>query len=97
MSLDVHSAPTCFDKIRVILSAMRGCTGIPLSYVICLRLNPPCSDDQEPFGKAESPFFSINKELVARAPILNWENTKLHKTNDELEEEGPSQAPLRRT
>ena len=31
MSIDVHSAPTCFDKIRVILAAMRGCTGIPLT------------------------------------------------------------------
>ena len=29
MSLDVHSAPTCFAKVRIILAAMRGCTGIP--------------------------------------------------------------------
>ena len=29
MSIDVQSAPTCFDKARVILGGMRGCTGIP--------------------------------------------------------------------
>jgi hypothetical protein len=26
MSLDVHSAPTFFDKVRIILAAMQGCT-----------------------------------------------------------------------
>ena len=86
MSLDVHSAPTCFDKINVILAAMRGCNGIPLTYVIRLRLKPPCSDEQECFGQAESPFGSIDEELVVRAPILKLENTKLHKTDEELEE-----------
>ena len=89
MSLDVHSAPTCFDKIRVILAAMRGCTGIPLTYVIRLRLKPPDSDEQECFGQAESPFGSIDEELVVRAPILKLENVKLHKTDEELEEDGP--------
>ena len=77
MSLDVHSAPTCFDKIRVILSAMRGCTGIPLSYVIRLRLSPQRSVDEEPLGNANSPFGSIDEELVVRAPILQWEGVRI--------------------
>ena len=89
MSLDVQSAPTCFDKIRVILSAMRGCTGIPLSYVIRLRLSPQRLVDEDPFGNANSPFGSIDEELVVRAPILQWEGVRLQKTEDELEEEGP--------
>ncbi len=89
MSLDVQSAPTCFDKIRVILSAMRGCTGIPLSYVIRLRFSPQRLVDEAPFGNVDSHFGSINEELVVRAPILQWEGVRLHKTKDELEEEGP--------
>ena len=40
MSIDVHSAPVCFDKVRIILNSMRGCTGIPLTYIICLQLIP---------------------------------------------------------
>ena len=43
MSIDVHSAPTCFDKARVILGNMWGCIGIPLTYVIRLNsLTPIC-------------------------------------------------------
>ena len=38
MLIDVHSAPTCFDRARVILGIMRGCTGIPLTYVIRLNI-----------------------------------------------------------
>jgi hypothetical protein len=68
---------------------MQGCTGIPLTYVIRLRLTPPDSNDQECFGRAESPFGSIDEELVVRAPILKLEDTKLHRTDKELEEEGP--------
>jgi hypothetical protein len=29
MSIDVHSVPVCFDKVRIILNSMRGSTGIP--------------------------------------------------------------------
>ena len=89
MSLDVQSAPTCFDKIRVILSAMRGCTGIPLSYVIRLRLSPRHPTEEAPFGDPDSPFGSIDEELVVRAPILQWEGNRLHTTEEELEEKGP--------
>ena len=38
MSIDVHSAPTCFDKVRIILNSMWGSTSIPLTYVIRLYL-----------------------------------------------------------
>ena len=89
MSLDVHSAPTCFDKVRIILAAMRGCTGIPLTYVIRLRLIPDAYFNESQFGQPDSPFGSIDEELVVRAPIIVCENTRSNKTDEELEDEGP--------
>jgi hypothetical protein len=89
MSLDVHSAPTCFDKVRVILAAMRGCTGIPLTYVIRLRLMPFSDLIENQFGQPESPFGSIDEELVVRAPIIVLGSTKNGKSDEELEEDGP--------
>jgi hypothetical protein len=88
MSLDVQSAPTCFDKVRIALSAMRGSTGIPLHYVIRLLLIPPNPKENAPFGDPDSPFGSIDEELVVMAPILSWEY-KLNNTEEELEEKGP--------
>jgi hypothetical protein len=79
MSLDMHSAPTCFDKVRVILATMQGCTGIPLTYVICLRLKPLHWMDKSCFGQPKSKFGLINKELVFRAPIIAV-GAVLHKT-----------------
>ena len=64
MSLDVHSAPTCFDKVRIILNAMRGCTGIPLTYVIRLHLIPQPWRLECCFGEDRSRFGLIDKELV---------------------------------
>ena len=61
MSLDVHSVPTCFDKVQIILAAMRGCTRIPLTSVICLHLIPLPWRLEGSFGEAESKFRSINE------------------------------------
>jgi hypothetical protein len=94
MSLDVHSAPTCFDKVRIILAAMRGCTGIPLTYVIRLRLIPDGYFNESQFGQPDSPFGSIDEELVVRAPIVVRENARNGKTEEELEDEGPYTSPF---
>ena len=64
MSLDVNSVPTCFDNDQIILNAMRGCTGIPLTYVIHLHLIPKSWKKELCFGQVGSNFGSINKELV---------------------------------
>ena len=64
MSLDVHSAPTCFDKVRIILNAMRGCTGIPPTYVICLHLISKSWKKELCFGQVGSNFGLIKEELV---------------------------------
>ena len=70
MSIDVHSAPTCFDKVRIILNAMRGCTGIPLTYVIRLSIEEKDEDKDPRFGQTNIPYGSIDKEMVAQAPII---------------------------
>ena len=64
MSLDVHSVPTCFDKVWIILNAMRGCTDIPLTYVIRLHLIPKIWKKELRFGQVGSNFRSIDEELV---------------------------------
>ena len=87
MSLDVHSAPTCFKKVRIILAAMRGCTGIPLTYVIRLHLIPKSKDRELRFGQVGSNFGSIDEELVVRAPIIV--HNAAGQTDDQLEVDGP--------
>jgi hypothetical protein len=89
MSLDVHSAPTCFDKVRVILTSMQGCTGIPLTYVICLCLIPDLDLPESQFGQTEIPFRSIDEELVVRAPIIMLGGARNGKSEEELKEDGP--------
>ena len=64
-SIDVNSAPTCFDKARVILSNMRGCTGIPLSYVIQNNIEVKPQGDDLRFGSTNSQYGSIDEEMVA--------------------------------
>ena len=86
MSINVHSAPTCFDKVRVILGAMRGCTSIHLTYVIPFSIKELDEDKDPRFGQTNSPYGSIDKEMVARAPI-NTHNLG-NRTADKLELSG---------
>jgi hypothetical protein len=87
MSLDVHSVPTCFDKVRIILNAMRGCTGIPLTYVIRLHLIPKSWKREFCFGRVGSKFGSIDEELVVRAPIIV--HIASDRTDEQLEVDRP--------
>ncbi len=88
LTLDVASAPKVFDKIKTILTRVRGAAGIPLAYVIRHQLEPPKWDDDPPYGDEDSIYPSYDKEMIARAPILKpgtW-----HDGQDEhLETEGP--------
>ena len=87
MSIDVHSAPACFDKFPIILNSMRGCTGIPLTYVIRLNLLAKDWKRDLRFGMTGSSYGSIDKELVARAPIIVHNCGS--RTPEELKESGP--------
>ena len=87
MSIDVHSAPACFDKVWIILNSIQGSTGIPLTYVIRINLVPKDWKRDLRFGKTGSAYGSIDEETVARAPII------VHncgdRTPEELEESRP--------
>jgi len=61
MSIDVHSAPTCFDKARVIFGNTRGSTGIPLTYVIRLNIEAKPEKGDPRFGSTNSPYGSFNE------------------------------------
>jgi hypothetical protein len=87
MSIDVHSAPMCFDKVRIILNTMRGCTGIPLSYVIRLNIVEKDEKKDPRLGQICSPYGSINEETVSRAPIVT--HNCGDRTPDELKDSGP--------
>ena len=87
MSIDVHSAPTGFDKARVILGNMRGCTGIPLTNVIRLNIEAKPEKGDPHFGTTNSPYVSIDEEMVAGAPIIKHNFGS--RTADELKVSGP--------
>ena len=70
MTLDVASAPKVFEKIQTILTRIRGVEGVPLSYVVRHRLEPPDEDEDEPFGDEDSIYASVDAEMIARAPII---------------------------
>jgi hypothetical protein len=88
LTLDVASAPKVFDKIKTILTRVRGAAGIPLAYVIRHQLEPPNGDDDPPYGKEDSIYPSYDKEMIARAPILKpgtWRDGQ----EEHLETSGP--------
>ena len=70
--LDTKTAAATFERVRNILSRIRGCTGVPLSYVIRHNLIPPDEDEDPSYFDEEGPTYaSIDLELIARAPILS--------------------------
>jgi hypothetical protein len=74
MTLDTHMVAKSFTNILVHLGKI---WGTPLAHVVQHALEGPNDDDIEDknkdpplFGDLGSPYFSIDNELIARAPIL---------------------------
>jgi hypothetical protein len=88
LTLDVASAPKVFDKIKTVLTRVRGAAGIPLAYVIRHQLEPPDWDDDPPFGEEGSEYPSYDEEMIARTPILT-PGTWRAGQEDHLEIDGP--------
>ena len=88
LTLDVASAPKVFDKIKTILTRVRGAAGIPLAYVIRHQLEPPDGDDDPPYGEDDSKYPSYDEEMIARAPILKPGTWSVGQ-EDHLEIDGP--------
>ena len=91
LTLDQNSAAKAFDKVKTILTRVRGVQGVPLLYVIRFNIwgnDAEDDDDDRPFGHESSKYFSIDEEMIARAPLLGDE--ALFETDLEvLEAEGP--------
>jgi hypothetical protein len=81
LTLDQTSAVKVFDKIKTLLTRVRGTQGTPLSYVIRVDLWVPDEDGDEPgfgdypFGDRRTEHTSVDQELIARAPILGSKPT----------------------
>jgi hypothetical protein len=67
LNLDTASATNVFDKVKNLLTRVRGITGIPLLYVISILLIPEDKDDGLPFGNEETKCTSIDMEATAQA------------------------------
>ena len=69
-----------FDNLIEMLEQVRGCTGIPLAYLVRDRL-VPLADANDPANG----YSTIDMELIARARIIK----KANEGDDNLEEAGP--------
>ena len=91
MTLDLSTAPACFEKMKVILSAMWGATGIPLHCVILTDLRPPAHGSDQAWSMLSSRYMTIDTKLIAWDPILG-DRANLHHQDSILELKGPFHA-----
>jgi hypothetical protein len=91
------TAAASFTQMKTHLTKYRGTTGLPLEYVVHPQLKGPYNapkdgpEDPPPFGNLDSPYVTIDAELIAHAPILpfNLTHAQLARPLDYLEEHGP--------
>ena len=91
------TAAASFTQMKTHLTKCRGTTGHPLEYVVRPQLKGPYNapkdgpEDPPPFGDPDSPYVTIDAELIARAPILQIDlsNAQLTRPLDYLEGHGP--------
>jgi len=88
--LDLASAAKAFEKVKTILTRIRGVLGVPLVYVIRHLIIPEQSDQDPAFGDEDDPsqYTSHDHETISRCPILA-ENCNYNLEYDELEIQGP--------
>jgi hypothetical protein len=68
--LDISSAMKAFEKVKTILTRIRGATGVPLVFVMRHQLIPVDKDDDPPFGEEATKYTSIDMETTACTPIV---------------------------
>jgi len=86
--LDLNSAAKAFEKVKTILTRIRGVLGVPIVYVIRHLLIPEEADDDPAFGKEGSTYTSHDNEAIARTDILTDE-ADFDATYELLEVHGP--------
>jgi len=86
--LDITSAAKAFDKVKTILTRIRGVLGVPLVYVIRHLLLPKGEDDDPAFGDEDTTYTSHDHETITRCAIAtddyDWD-TEL----EDIEVQGP--------
>ena len=71
LTLDLVTAPACFEKVKTYLSTLRGASGILLRYVIREAIYPLREGQSTWFGNWKHRHSTIDLELIDRAPILS--------------------------
>jgi hypothetical protein len=98
LTLDTKSAAASFTHLKAYLRSRRSKkTGLPLEYVTRVNIRGPfdgpedAPEDAPPYGHQDSPYVSIDEELIARAPILRHDtpHAQLAVADDHLEANGP--------
>jgi hypothetical protein len=84
MTLEQTNAAACFSQMCQYLRKLRSkMMGLPLDYVVQVALKGPFDypdakePDPSPFGDLNSPYVSVDDELVTRAPILDCNCSRL--------------------
>mgnify|MGYP006185970011 FL=1 len=90
IALDLASAAKAFEKVKTLLTRIRGVLGVPLVYVIRHILIPEEPDRDPPFEDEDEPsaYGSHDHETIARCPILA-DSADYDLEYDELEIQGP--------
>jgi hypothetical protein len=94
IALNIASAAKTFEKVKTILTHIRGVLGVPLVYVIRHLLIPedperdPAFRDNETIA-GDSEYTSHNHETITRYPILAGENCDYDLKYGELEIQAP--------
>ena len=83
IALDLASAAKAFEKVKTLLTRIRGVLGVPLVYVIRHILIPEEPDRDPPFEDEDH-----DHETIARCPILA-DSADYDLEYDELEIQGP--------
>jgi hypothetical protein len=92
MQLDAQQAAQAFDQATTILRRIRGVTGVPLAYVVRHRIIPDFEDKDRPMVYRDSRFTTHDKEMEARAPIIDVEEYDGYAEGEDLEKHGPFSA-----
>jgi hypothetical protein len=75
IALDITSAAKAFEKVKTLLTRVRGVLGVPLVYVIRHILIPKDDDNDPAIGEEDaanglSKYTSIDHETITRCPIV---------------------------
>ena len=78
MTLKSDNVAACFNHMCQYLCKICSKTmGLPLEYIVCTTLKGPYNlpdakdPDLPPYGERDTPYVSIDHELVSHAPILD--------------------------